>query len=414
MPSNYLSCPLLLSESRFLDASYIPDYIEYFVDRGYAASTIRHYLGAVLHFESWRRQSYHSPTLDLHGDVAAFVDQHLCQCHCPPSFPRSKKSAKAALAHWLPVRDPQWANRVLQSTHAPLIDSYDHYLTAVVGLAPSTRSYRRRYAAEFLDWISAQEIVFSQLSNLQLNHYIAAQCDVNVSAGSTNQRTTSLKSFINFLVSVGESPVAWTSFIARPKVPHNIATTQPLTDDELIRLLKAFDRTQPVGKRDYAMARCLIDLGVRTSDVAGFSLDHIDWRRGCVTLKAGKSRRERTLPMPVTTIDGLADYLCGARPATRDRHVFVHHCAPLGKGIKTSTVRGALRRAYARAGFLASESQLHRLRHTMATRLLHCQHSLKTIADMLGHLSINTTMSYVHVDRDSLAAVAMPWPKGDK
>jgi integrase/recombinase XerC len=64
-------------------------------------------------------------------------------------------------------------------------------------------------------------------------------------------------------------------------------------------------------------------------------------------------------------------------------------------------------RAYARAGFNASESQLHRLRHTMATRLLQNKHSLKTIADVLGHLSINTTTRYTHVDRGSLAAVAM-------
>jgi site-specific recombinase XerD len=182
------------------------------------------------------------------------------------------------LAHWLPIRDPQWVNPELQSTHAQLIDSYDPYMTAVVGLTPSTRIYRRRYAAEFLDWILVQEIALSQLSDLQLSHYIVAKCDVNGVTNKTNQRSISIKSFINFLVSEGESTVAWTSFISRPKVPYNIATTQPLTDGELSHLLKAFDRTQPAGKRDYAMARCLIDLGVRTSDVAGFNLDHIDWR----------------------------------------------------------------------------------------------------------------------------------------
>lgn len=118
--------------------------------------------------------------------------------------------------------------------------------------------------------------------------------------------------------------------------------------------------------------------------------------------------------MPATTIDGLTSYLSGSRPETKDRHVFVHHRAPLGKGVQTSTVRGAVRRAYARAGFRPAESQLHRLRHTMATRLLHNKQSLKTIADILGHLSINTTTRYTHVDRDSLATVVMSWPKGDK
>jgi integrase/recombinase XerD len=414
MPSNYLSCPLLLSEARLMNPSHIPELLKYFVKEGYAASTIRQYLGAILHFEFWRRHLCSASTLDLQSGITTFFNQHLCQCNCPPSFSRNRKNAQAALAHWLSIRDPHWKNGLHQTAQAQLLASYDQYLMAVVGLAPSTRCYRRRYAGEFLDWLSAQGIVLSQLSSLQLGNYIAAQQHVNAAADNTNQRTTSLKSFINFLVSEGESSITWISSISRPHVPHNIVATHPLTDDELNRLLKAFDRTQSGGKRDYAMARCLIDLGVRTSDVAGFSLDRIDWRRGYITLEAGKSRRERTLPMPITTIDGLTDYLHGARPITQDRHVFVHHRAPLGKGVQASTVRGALRRAYARAGFMVSESQVHRLRHTMATRLLHNQHSLKTIADILGHLSINTTTRYTHVDQDSLAAVVMPWPRRNK
>ena len=414
MPANYLSCPLLLNEARLMNTSPIPELLEYFVERGYAASTIRQYLGAVLHFESWRRRSCSAPTSGIHNDITRFVEQHLYQCNCPPSFPRSKKCARAALSHWLRIRAPQGKNGAHTSAHAQLIDPYDQYLRTVVGLAPSTRCYRRRYAAEFLDWLSSQRVSLPQLSNLQLSNYIAALSSVSTATDNTNQRTTSLKSFVNFLASEGKSSITWASSIARPKVLHTIATTLPLTDEELARLLSAFDRTQPVGKRDYAMARCLIDLGVRTCDVAGFSLDRIDWRRGNVTLEAGKSRRERILPMPITTIDGLADYLHGARPATQDRHVFVHHRAPLGKGVQASTVRGAVRRAFKRAGFMDSESQLHRLRHTMATRLLQNKHSLKTIADMLGHLSINTTVRYTHVDRDSLATVAMPWPRRNK
>jgi site-specific recombinase XerD len=284
-------------------------------------------------------------------------------------------------------------------------------LIRVVGLAPSTRCYRRRYAAEFLDWLATQSITLSQLAGLHIGNYIVVTTSINPAADHTNQRTSSLKSFINFLVSEGKTSVGSNPSIAQPKVPHNIAITHPHTDDELSRLLQAFDRTQPIGKRDYAMARCLINLGVRTSEVAGFSLGRIDWRRGYVTLTPGKFRRERILPMPATTIDGLTDYLRCARPATQDRHVFVHHRAPLGKGVQASTVRGAVRRAYARAGFKPSESQLHRLRHTMATRLLQNKHSLKTIADVLGHLSINTTTRYTHIDRRSLTAVAMPWPR---
>ena len=391
MLSNYLLCPLLLSESALFNATHPHEPLEY-----------------------WRRQLCCAPTLNLQSDITTFVDQHLFQCHCPPSFPRGKKSAKAALKHWISIRDPQRTNNTHLSTNEKRIDSYDQYLTTVVGLAPSTRSYRRRYAAEFLDWLSTEHIHLSQLSGLQLNSYITALSHASTAVSNASQRATSLKSFISFLAAEDDISIVWTSSITHPKVNHCIATTLPLTDDELSSLLKVFDRSQPIGKRDYAMARCLIDLGVRTSDVAELRLDRIDWRRGNITLEAGKSRRERTLPMTDTAIDALADYLYSGRPVTQDRHVFVHHRAPLGKGIPASTVRGALRRAYARAGFISSESQLHRLRHTMATRLLHNKQSLKTIADMLGHLSINTTTRYTHVDRELLAVVAMPWPQGDK
>jgi site-specific recombinase XerD len=46
----------------------------------------------------------------------------------------------------------------------------------------------------------------------------------------------------------------------------------------------------------------------------------------------------------------------------------------------------------------------------MATRLMTNKVPLKTIADVLGHQSINTTLRYTYVDKSSLATIAMPWP----
>jgi site-specific recombinase XerD len=51
----------------------------------------------------------------------------------------------------------------------------------------------------------------------------------------------------------------------------------------------------------------------------------------------------------------------------------------------------------------------HVLRHTAATRMLRAGVSMKEIADVLGHRSIDTTTIYTKVDLDALAAVALPW-----
>jgi site-specific recombinase XerD len=39
-------------------------------------------------------------------------------------------------------------------------------------------------------------------------------------------------------------------------------------------------------------------------------------------------------------------------------------------------------------------------------------HSLKGIADVLGHRSMDTTTIYVKLDVEALRAVALPWPGG--
>lgn len=68
---------------------------------------------------------------------------------------------------------------------------------------------------------------------------------------------------------------------------------------------------------------------------------------------------------------------------------------------------GKARRGHVGAGWTGA----HALRHTAATRLLRAGASLKEIAEILGHRSIDTTAIYAKVDDvERLAGVALPWP----
>jgi len=408
MLSTYLSCSSLLAEASCIRYPHVSRYLGFLEDRGYAHGTIRQYLSAVVHFEAWYR--IQSTTLNQNPVQAVdeFIRQHLPDCQCPKSYYRNKNSIQAALKHWLLIRF-----KISKSCYLPslplLVTLYDQYLENVAGLSPATRLYRRRHALNFLNWLKAHSIKLKQLSATHIGDYITAVAS-SKTAATTGVMTTSLKSFINFLISQDNCSVVWNSSLQRPKSIHAMLETHPLNNEELKRFLATFDLNRPIGKRDYAMARCLVDLGIRTSDVAKLSLDQIDWRHGKVTLAPGKTRRERSLPLPQTTTLALIDYVRRVRPVTSDRHVFVYHRAPRGRGIEACTVRGAMRCAFRRAGFDKAESQVHRLRHSMASRLLQRGNSLKLIADILGHLSINATMRYTHVDRSMLAEVSMPWP----
>ena len=50
-----------------------------------------------------------------------------------------------------------------------------------------------------------------------------------------------------------------------------------LTPEEVTRFLGEFDQHSVPGLRGYAMARCLLDMGLRTSEVAAMQLDDANW-----------------------------------------------------------------------------------------------------------------------------------------
>jgi integrase len=185
-----------------------------------------------------------------------------------------------------------------------------------------------------------------------------------------------------------------------------------LTPEEVALFLGAFDRDGVAGQRSYAMARCLLDMGLRAGEVAGIQLDDLNWSAGTLTIGRAKSRRADVLPLPAPTGKAIVQYLRESRPQSTNRSLFLRHRAPFNAPITAEFVRGAVRRAFALCGLDDRFSGTHVLRHTAATRMRCAGATLKEIADVLRHRSLDTTTIYSKVDLPRLASVAAPWPGG--
>ncbi len=159
------------------------------------------------------------------------------------------------------------------------------------------------------------------------------------------------------------------------------------------------------------MTLCLAQMGLRAGEVAALSLDDIDWRAGTLRLARAKERRASVLPLPAQVGRALVSYLRNGRPPTRGRQVFVRRRAPRGEPITSSSVSAVVRRAFTRARIDVPIRGAHVLRHTAATRMVRGGASLKEVADILRHRSLDTVMIYTKLDLPTLAEVAQPWPE---
>jgi site-specific recombinase XerD len=179
--------------------------------------------------------------------------------------------------------------------------------------------------------------------------------------------------------------------------------------DDLERLVRAIDTT-PIGLRDRAIVLSLVDLGLRASDVAGLELDSVDLTTAVLRLRRKKQRESTQMPMTPRLAAAIRAYIRRGRPQCSSSALFVVHRAPCGKPLAPIGIRDVVVRRAAVVGLGSRIRGTHVIRHSAASRWIQAGATLKQIADLLGHRSIDTTSIYAKVDLKALAAVALPWP----
>jgi len=141
-------------------------------------------------------------------------------------------------------------------------------------------------------------------------------------------------------------------------------------------------------------------------------LDDIDWRAGKILIRAGKTRRERILPLPDDAGEALVRYLKEARPASSHRRIFLNLCPPHEPLASSVVLTGLAQAVLRRAGINSHRPGAYVFRHTIAAHMVQRGTTFKEVADILGHRSLESTTIYAKLDLSSLAQVAIAWPGG--
>jgi site-specific recombinase XerD len=173
--------------------------------------------------------------------------------------------------------------------------------------------------------------------------------------------------------------------------------------------LESIDRSTPLGRRDYAMFQLIANYGLRASEVVGLRLDDIQWRTGCLRVAQRKTSAPLILPLTDAVGDSLVAYIRHGRSQSCYREVFLRHRAPAGL-LKPTAVTEAFQAWSRRSGLSIPFQGCHCLRHSYAMHLLRQGTSLKTIGDLLGHRSAESTCVYLRLAVEDLREVALDLP----
>ena len=382
------------------------------LERGrYAQGSIDGNLRALAHFSHWMtRCGLAAEQLD-EDFVEQFLDRHLPRCDCHPTALRTRGDLSAGLGHLLVVLRLQ---RVIAERPSPIgpvaeeLCHYDAHMRNARGLAASTREGRLSIVGQLLLWkLSGRAFTVSELQAEDLRSFIAQELNRVNTVSHATALASALRAYFRYRSTCGDVVHAVLGVIASPARWTLATLPRALKPDEVQRLLTHCEQTRASPRRLLAMVRLALDLGLRGGEIAKLELCDIDWRAGTLTLKRTKSARQDVLPLPAATGDALAEYLRHERGTSNMATVFVRRHAAHDQPVGVDAVRAVIGNALRSAGIPHGRS--HSLRHTLACRLVNGGGSIKEVADVLRHRSLNTSLIYAKLDQQRLAEVALPW-----
>jgi len=176
---------------------------------------------------------------------------------------------------------------------------------------------------------------------------------------------------------------------------------QYLTEGEIQKVKAALeDDENSLALRDKAIGLLALYTGLRGCDIAGMTLDSIDWARDLIFIRQQKTEFPLELPLTAVVGNAIYGYLTTERPHTENRHIFLSQQKPYER-LKSSSIGNVAARIMQAAGIRQSKGDrkgFHIFRHHLATALLGNGVPQPVISRTLGHTSPDSLDAYLSAD----------------
>jgi integrase/recombinase XerC len=295
-----------------------------------------------------------------------------------------------------------------------LIDQFIEYIRTQRGYSDHTARGYLTDLNQFIDFLSDRKglnkeekahIKIDDLDYMVIREYLGSLYG-KYNRSTIARKLSAVRSFLYYVERNGLGEANPAANISTPKQGKYIPEHLPV--DDMFRLLQGPNKEKPLGLRDLAIIEVLYSCGIRVAELAGLNISDVDFNRRLVRI-IGKGNKERIVPIGVKALDAVTEYLEAVIPIRgkskdidkRKEPLFINY-----RGMRLSTRSiGSIIKKYAKECGLMTKITPHSLRHTFATHLLDGGADLRSVQELLGHVSLSTTQRYTHVSLDRLMEV---------
>lgn len=283
-----------------------------------------------------------------------------------------------------------------------VLGDYEEFLRAERGLAENTVTAYLRDVGDLLSFIygpDADDGTDDDFTLAALRAWLAHH--EGSARSSIARRAASVRNFSAWAARTGLIPADVAGRLASPKAASTLPTV--LSTKAAARLLEHARSAAEtaIQVRDWAALELTYAGGLRIAEVVALDLRSLDLERRTMRV-IGKGNKERIVPFGAPASHALDAWFSRRGELVTEKSGDALFLGARGGRLDPRTLRASLHRLTAQAG--VKDLAPHGLRHSAATHLLEGGSDLRTVQELLGHSSLQTTQRYTHVTPERLRA----------
>lgn len=274
------------------------------------------------------------------------------------------------------------------------LGNFLEYLNKELNYSENTEISYREDITNFLNYLEKKQLNYKKIDGEIIRDYLKYLDEAKLKNSTIARRISALRTFYNYLLDKNIVDTNLFNSIRNPKLEKKLPNY--LSYEELAKILDNIDISTKIGLRNRLLVEMFYATGCRVSEMINIKVSDINKSNNSIRIM-GKGSKERIVYFGEYARDYLDRYL----PLIDTDYLFTQES---GDKLSIHDVEYIISDLVKNLA-LKTHVTPHTLRHTFATHLLNNGADIKTVQELLGHSSLNTTGIYTHVSNERIKEV---------